>query len=415
MDDVEASTATPRLAIVLGAAGRVMIITGLIVLLFVVFQLWGTNFQEARSQSDLRDDFDQRLDEAASLIDFTVVAPTTTLPSATLHAATVPATTSSSMPVVDEAVPPEPPSTTVTLPGGYDPAVLALYLPEDGDALARLEIPAIDVDKVVVRGVAVSDLRKGPGHYSQSALPGNAGNSAIAGHRTTWGSPFNRIDELTPGDEIVVTTIQGEFRYRVLDPEEAYDGQLDLVDDRGDGHIIVDPNAAWVLTDFGDDRLTLTACHPKLSSRQRIVVAAELINPTVELPEWVVEADRAQQVAAVTQLGAHDIPDDTGEQAEPADTGEQADLVDEPAPQPTTTEPPAADLDEGLNGERGAIPGASAWMGGAIGFWFVGGFAGRRWTSGRSGRFGLRLAGLVPAALCLWFAFEMIDRALPAG
>jgi len=144
-------------------------------------------------------------------------------------------------------------------------------------------------------------------------------------------------------------------------------------------------------------------------------VAAELIHPTVELPARAVEAARAQQSAAVKELGAPDTPEDTGGQAEPADTGEQPELVDEPAPQPTTTEPPAADLDEGLNGERGAIPGAAAWMVGAIAFWFFGGFAGRRWMSGRSGRLGLRFTGLVPAALCLWFSFEMIDRALPAG
>ena len=402
--DVEASTTTPRLATVLGAVGRAMIITGLIVLLFVVYQLWGTNIQEARSQSGLRDDLDARLEEVARLVDF---APVPLPPSSTV----APPITTSAPTIDDEA--PEPPSTTVTLPGGYDPDVLALFFPADGDALAGIEIPAIDVEKVVVRGVAVADLRKGPGHYTQSSLPGTTGNAAIAGHRTTYGSPFNRIDELMPGDEIITTTVRGEFRYRVLDPRDAFAEELDLVDSIRDGHVIVDPNAAWVLTDFGDDRLTLTACHPKLSSRQRIIVAAELIDNVVEIPDWVVEADRAQK-AAVAQLASEERSDEAPPTTQ---TVEVADVADESNPA-AATEPPvaAADLDEGLNGERGAIPGAIAWMVGAVALWYLGGLAGRRWMSERSARIGLRIfVGLIPAAFCLWFSFEMIDRALPAG
>ena len=67
---------------------------------------------------------------------------------------------------------------------------------KEGDPLARIEIPKIGVDKIVVAGVALSDLRKGPGHYPNSALPGQIGNAAIAGHRTTYGAPFFRVDEL---------------------------------------------------------------------------------------------------------------------------------------------------------------------------------------------------------------------------
>ena len=80
-------------------------------------------------------------------------------------------------------------------------------------------IPKIGVDKIVVEGVGRNDLRKGPGHYPDTPMPGQPGNAAIAGHRTTYGAPFNRIDELEPGDEILVTTLQGPFTYEVTGTE----------------------------------------------------------------------------------------------------------------------------------------------------------------------------------------------------
>ena len=88
-------------------------------------------------------------------------------------------------------------------------------------------------------------------------MPGQPGNASIAGHRTTWGAPFNRIDELDPGDEITVRTVQGTFVYRVVEQ------------DSGKGHFIVTPDRVDVLDqDFTEhpNRLTLTACHPKFSA-----------------------------------------------------------------------------------------------------------------------------------------------------
>ena len=113
-------------------------------------------------------------------------------------------------------------------------------------------------------------------------MPGNPGNAAIAGHRTTYGAPFHNIDQLAPGDEIIVTTLQGEFRYEVL-PQPT-----DEVDDSGEpvmrGNFIVAPSQVEVLDDFGDNRLTLTACHPKYSARQRIVVVAQLVEEPAPAP-----------------------------------------------------------------------------------------------------------------------------------
>src|SRR3546814_9958345 len=107
------------------------------------------------------------------------------------------------------------------------------------------------------------------------SLPGPEGNAAIAGHRTTYGAPFNRIDELVPGDEIIVQTIQGEFRYTMTE------------------QLIVSPSQVDVLDDKGDNRLTLAACHPKYSARERIIVVAQL-DPAVEaLPRPPREIGRA--------------------------------------------------------------------------------------------------------------------------
>ena len=85
--------------------------------------------------------------------------------------------------------------------------------PPSGEAVAIIRIPKIGVDQAVVEGVSLASLRKGPGHYPSTPLPGEAGNAAIAGHRTTYGAPFNRLDELVAGDEIQVTTVRGSYTY----------------------------------------------------------------------------------------------------------------------------------------------------------------------------------------------------------
>jgi sortase A len=211
-----------RLAKFLGALGRICISSGVLILLFVAYQLWGTGIQTAQAQDDLKQDFTTILDNSTS---------TTTLP---------------------PGAPSPPPARPI------EPTV-------PGDPMALIVIPKIGVDNIVVEGVSLPDLKKGPGHYPDSPVPGQKGNAAIAGHRTTYGAPFNRLDELTPGDEILVTTVQGRFRYIVSDE-----------DGDGNGNQIVLPSQVEVLQDFGDNRLTLTACHPKYSARQRIVVVGKL-------------------------------------------------------------------------------------------------------------------------------------------
>lgn len=215
------------LARVLGGVGRLLIWLGALILLFVAYQLWGTGLEHSRAQDSLESDFQQTLEEFGAADQD------------------------------DGEEPDEPAATTTTVPAPP---------PAEGDSVAHLVIPAVGVDEYVVEGVSRSDLQKGPGHYPDSPMPGQPGNAAIAGHRTTYGQPFHDVDKLTAGDEIVVTTVQGTFYYEVMGTE------------------IVSPSAVEVLDDFDDDRLTLTSCHPKYSASQRIIVTAELTTPPAPAP-----------------------------------------------------------------------------------------------------------------------------------
>ncbi|MGH9187003.1 MAG: class E sortase, partial [Acidimicrobiales bacterium] len=218
-----------RVATWLGRVGRVLIATGLLVLAFVAYQLWGTGIHHDRAQDRLREEFEAQLQASPQ---------------------------------------PSPPPTAASTPGppAPTPASPAPAAPAAGEPVARIRIPAIGVDEVVVEGVSVGDLRAGPGHYPGTPLPGQPGNVAIAGHRTTYGAPFAEVDRLGPGDEILLETIQGTFRYQVA------------------GQQIVRPDQVEILDDAGDDRLTLTSCHPKYSTRQRIVVTGTLSDTPAPVP-----------------------------------------------------------------------------------------------------------------------------------
>lgn len=310
---------------VIGAIGRVCLTAGVLILLFVAYQLWGTGIREAQAQNRLEDEFTELLDDTAS----TATTGTTV--------ATVPGATPGATPTTAAVGPPPPP-------------------PEEGDAVARIRIPKIGVDKIVVEGVTLSDLKKGPGRYPDSPLPGQPGNAAIAGHRTTYGAPFNRIDELAPGDEILVTTQQGAFRYEVSEQH------------------IVSPGQVEVLEDFGDNRLTLTACHPKYSARQRIVVVSTLVGPAAPAPP------------PTTAPETTEIPGDEGEADEPGT------------------------IDAGLSGE-----GASAWPAILLGVscalvWLATWLVGKVWRTWPP-----YIVGVPVFFFVLFFFFESFSRLLPAN
>lgn len=191
----------------LDVLGRTMIATGVVLLLFVVYQLWGTGFAESKSQSSLANQFQTVL------------------------------------------------TTPVTQP----------TLPPYGGVISRIEIPKIEVDKYVVAGVDAKSLQKGPGLFPGSPLGGQLGNVAITGHRTTYGAPFGRINEIAKGDEIIIQTAEGTFTYIVnADP------------------FVVEPTQTEVAKTLDPTKATLTliSCHPKWTSDKRMVVTADLA-PTI--------------------------------------------------------------------------------------------------------------------------------------
>ena len=131
--------------------------------------------------------------------------------------------------------------------------------PLKGDAIARIMIPSIGLSKYVVEGTDLESLRKGPGHYPDTPLPGAPGTTAIAGHRTTYGAPFRHIDEVRHGEPIIIDMPDGRFVYRVQ------------------GTRIVDDQDLSVLDKVGYQRLVLSACHPLYSAAERIIVFARFV------------------------------------------------------------------------------------------------------------------------------------------
>ena len=148
-----------------------------------------------------------------------------------------------------------------------------------GSALTRLRIPEIKLDVVVVEGTTPAALRAGAGHYVGTPLPGEAGNVGIAGHRTTFGRPFNHIDELHPGSLAVLETPFARYTYRAVNPFGGH----------ANPWIVAPTDYSVVGQEAGRHSLTLTSCHPKGSARQRIILRLELVKtdaltPTTSAP-----------------------------------------------------------------------------------------------------------------------------------
>jgi len=310
---------------VLGGVGRLLIVAGVLVLLFVVYQLWGTGIQEARAQDDLRQELERVLPRT----------DTTTTTTATVGG--VPTT---SAPTPTTTAPPPP--------------------PVEGDAVAVIRIPRIGVDKAVVEGVSVADLKRGPGHYPGSPLPGQPGHAAIAGHRTTYGAPFYELNELREGDVMLVTTRQGEFRYLV------------------DRKTVVRPDQREVLSPTMESRLTLSTCNPRFSARQRLIVSGVLDATPVAAPPTVSPID--------PEPGEPDPDDPDAGQVVVA--AEETGLSGEAVPKR-----PAV-----LLGSVAAAIGLLTWLLGHL--W-------RRWP--------VYLLGIGPFAVTLFLFFENVSRLLPAN
>ena len=131
---------------------------------------------------------------------------------------------------------------------------------EDGDAIARLRVPRLDLNVVVVNGTGTSDLRRGPGRHLESFMPGEGKLVYVAGHRTTYGAPFSDIEQLESGDKISVELPYGSVDYRVTSRR------------------IVDDNDVSVLESRGREELVLQACHPRFFASERYLVYARPVS-----------------------------------------------------------------------------------------------------------------------------------------
>lgn len=205
---------------VLRWSGNVLIVLGATMLFFVFYEVFGTALTARQHQDALASTFDNAFERPAPVV---VDDPTVASPS---------------------------PKPIAGPRGGPDP-------------IARIRIPTIGVKQIVVEGVSLDDLAWGPGHYPSSSPPGGAGVTAIAGHRTGWGSPFIDLDKLRPGQRVLIDTPEATYVYEMT------------------GSKVVDPDQTKVL--LGDPKsdathkLTLTTCTPKYTSLRRLIVWGDLV------------------------------------------------------------------------------------------------------------------------------------------
>ena len=216
---------------ILGVIGKVCIFAGLILIAFSGYQLWGTGIAERQAQNSLEKTFEARR------------APTP-----------------------------------------------QFVIPKYGEVAGKLSIESIGLSKMIVVGVDYKNLEKGPGIFPGSPLPGHPGNLAIAGHRNTFGAPFEKLNEVQEGDKIEVTTAEGTFTYIAYgDPT------------------IVPATAVEVATTVDPTRTTLTliTCHPKWTSTNRLIVTAEIVAavPPLQAAVFAIPED----IAPLNQGWFHDV------------------------------------------------------------------------------------------------------------
>jgi sortase A len=128
---------------------------------------------------------------------------------------------------------------------------------ERGDAVARLRIPRLGLNEIIVNGTDANTLKRGPGRYLGSAMPGEGELVYVAGHRTTYGAPFSRIDKLRKGDRVFVELPYGTLEYTIT------------------GHRIVAATETSVLKSKGQELLALQACHPRFFASHRYIAYAK--------------------------------------------------------------------------------------------------------------------------------------------
>lgn len=223
----------------LRGTGQTLITAGVVVLLFVVYELWVTNILAEQKQHKV-------------------------------HTALEKEWANGDDPLV---------TGKLALPGGKQRTI------PTGTGIANIYIPRLGADYhfTIVEGTDDASLERGPGHYVDTALPGQVGNFAVAGHRVGKGEPFLNLDHLSPGDSIVIETKSTWYVYRVKG-----NVQTDDLNDKGSdgipGREIVSPSDADVIAPVPDHpgatptekMITLTTCHPKFTASQRMIIFSAL-------------------------------------------------------------------------------------------------------------------------------------------
>ena len=212
----------------IGVLGRVFVLAGVLLLFFTAYLLWGTGVYTKQQQSNF-------------------------------------AKTLANKPLVsDKAV-----------EGDKIPPARPKQPPKLGEPLFTIKVPKIGLDTVIVNGVGREELKKGPGLFPQcpsggeecvreAKYPGENGNVAVSGHRTTYGAPFFRLNELAKGDTVDFISGRARYRYKVREQK------------------IVDPVAGFqVVEQHGRNEVTLTTCHPRFSAAQRLIVHADYVGSSL--------------------------------------------------------------------------------------------------------------------------------------
>jgi sortase A len=343
---------------VVAGIGKTFITLGLLMFAFVGYQLWGTGIQTAQAQDRLQDEFREKLAATTS----TIAGDTTT---------TVPGeSTTTSTTTAPTTIPSAPPSDPVP----------------SGEAIAILRIPRIGIDWQVVEGVATTDLKDGPGHFRETVMPGQLGNSAIAGHRTTYGEPFRNLDQLQPGDLIEVITLVGTYNYAVTESLIVRPSEYAAVVPT------VDPTVAT---------LVLVTCDPAYTARNRLVVRAALV------PE------SSSQVYAPPPTTQPPAPPETlpasPDTVAPTETTIAGGDITSPTASSESTFSDDDVFSDGWFSDTAAIPHVLGWgvllFAIGVGAYFAGRAANRVYVC--------FLVGVVPFVIVLYFWFENVNRLLP--